>query len=101
MQLHTIDVSTSWKRLMVSSVVDSLPGANKVHWAGQSEIRSWINIIKKSGVRVSTNIPNPARLFDRRVLVESPDVVYRFYPPNDQPKVYNPAASLLVIIEDQ
>jgi hypothetical protein len=56
--------------------------------------------MKKSGIRVSANVPNPARLFDRCVLVESPDVVYRFYPPNDAPKAYNPGASLLVVIED-
>ena len=100
-QLHSIDLSTNWKKLMLSSVVDSLPGVNQVHWKGQSEIRSWMNLIKKSGVRISANVPNPVRLFDRRVLVESPDVVYRFYLPNDAPKEYNPAASLLVIIEDQ
>lgn len=100
-QLHSIDLSTDWKKLTLSSVVDSLPGVNQVHWKGQSEIRSWINIIKRSGVKISVNVPNPVRLFDRRVLVESPDVVYRFYPPNNEPKSYCPAASLLVIIEDQ
>ncbi len=100
-QLHSIDLSTNWKKLTLSSLVDSLPGVNQVHWKGQSEIRSWINIIKKSGIKISVNVPNPIRLFDRRVLVESPDVVYRFYPPNNEPKLYSPAASLLIIIEDQ
>jgi len=100
-QLHSIDISTNWKKVCLSSVVDSLPGLNRIHWQGQSEIMSWINLIKKSGVRISAKIPSPARLFDRSILVESPDVVYRFYPPNDEPKPYNPAASLLVIIEDK
>ena len=100
-QLHSIDVSTTWKKVFLSSVVDSLPGVNRIHWKGQSEIRSWINVIKKSGIRISANVPNPVRLFNRRILVESPDVVYRFYPPNDEPKAYNPCASLLVVIEDK
>ena len=39
-------------------------------------------------------------LFDRKLLVESPDVVYKFYPPNNSPKLYSPSASLLVVIED-
>ena len=99
-QLHSIDLSTNWKRLAVSSIVDSVPGVNQIHWKGQSEIRSWINIMKKSGVRISAKVLNPLRLFDRRILVESPDVVYRFYPPNNEPKLYSPSASLLVIIED-
>jgi SAM-dependent methyltransferase len=100
-QLHSIDLSTDWRKVALSSVVDNLPGVNRVNWIGQSEIRSWVNIIKKSGVKISANVPNPIRLFDRRVLVESPDVVYRFYPPNNEPKRYDPGASLLVIIEDQ
>ena len=100
-QLHSIDLSTNWKKLAVSSVVDSLPGVNQVHWRGQSEIRSWINVIKKSGVKIAASVPNPVRLFDRRVHVEPPDIVYRFYPPNNTPKPYKPNASLLVIIEDQ
>lgn len=100
-QLHSIDLSTNWKKLMISSIVDKLPGLNQIYWKGQSEIRAWINIMKRSGIRISASPLNPVRLFDRRILVESPDVVYRFYPPNDEPKAYDPAASLLVIIEDQ
>ena len=99
-QLHTIDISTNWKKVLLSSVVDSILGIRNIHSRGQSEIRSWINIMKKSGIRIAAHIPNPARLLDRRILVESPDVVYRFYPPNDAPSPYNPGASLLVVIED-
>jgi len=100
-QLHTIDISTGWKKTALSSLVDSLPGLNRIHWRGQSEIRSWINVMRNSGIRISASVPNPLRLFDRGILVESPDVVYRFYPPNEEPKAYNPGASLLVVIEDK
>lgn len=37
-------------------------------------------------------------VLDQDVLVEPPDVVYRFYPPNDQPKPYWRAASLKFVI---
>ncbi len=99
-QLHTIDISTSLDKLLLSSVVDRVPGFSSVKWSGQSEVRSWINIMKASGIKISADIPNPAELFSRNILVESPDVVYRFYPPVNEPKEYKPAASLLVIIDD-
>jgi len=99
-QLHTIDISTSWRKLLFSSMVDCVPGIKHLSWNGQSEIRSWINIIRQSGVKISAAVPSPLRLFNREVLVESPDVIYRFYPPIDNPKQYMPAASLLVVIED-
>ena len=99
-QLHTIDLSTRWDRLLVSSLVDLVPFAKQISWRGQSEIRSWMKIIEKSGVEIEAKPVTPLRLFDRRILVESPDVVYRFYPPNGQPKLYAPNASLLIVIED-
>ena len=99
-QIHSIDISTNWKKVAVSSIVDVIPGVNQIRWKGQSEIRSWINIIKQSGVKISTKMLNPLALLERGTLVESPDVVYRFYAPVDKPKAYNPGASLLVIIDD-
>lgn len=65
----------------------------------RSQIRRWIQIIEDSGVRIATSIPNAISLLDRRILVETPDVVFRFYPPNDEPKPYNPTASLLLIAD--
>jgi len=100
-QLHSIDISTNWKKIFISSVIGSLPGLNQIHWKGQSEIMSWINLIKKSGIKISASVPNPIHMLDRSILVESPDVVYRLYPPINEPKAYNPAASLLVVIEDK
>ena len=61
---------------------------------------SKIRIVKDSGIKIGTSIPNPLNLLKRGVLVESPDVVYRFYPPNNAPKPYSPNSSLLPTIED-
>jgi hypothetical protein len=99
-QIHSIDISTNWKKVAISSMIDLVPGVNQIRWKGQSEIRSWVNIIKQSGVKISAKILNPLGLLERGVLVESPDVVYRFYAPVDKPKTYNPGASLLVVIDD-
>ncbi|MEH6592728.1 MAG: class I SAM-dependent methyltransferase [Halioglobus sp.] len=99
-QLHTIDIDTSWKKLLLSSVVDCIPGISRLAWAGQSEVRSWLNIMRQSGIKIPFSIPRPWELFNRELLVESPDVVYRFYPPIDQVKPYSPTASLLIVIDD-
>jgi hypothetical protein len=100
-QLHTIDISTNWKKLLVSSFFHVCPIIKNIHLKVQSEIRSWVRLIKNSGVIVDTPIPNPIKCFDRKILVETPDVVYRFYPPNNEPSEYRPSASLLLIIEDK
>lgn len=101
-QLHTIDIRTmSPKRTPMAALIDKFPILNKVIGVRFLEIRSWMEIIKTSGVRITVPIPNPIQLMDRRILVESPDVVYRFYPPNNAPKPYCPSASLLLIIEDR
>ena len=44
--------------------------------------------------------PYDLKMLHSERLYESYDVVYRFYPPVDEPKQYQPFASLLVIIED-
>ena len=64
-------------------------------------IGGWIEIIKASGIKIETSYPNSISLLDRSTLVESYDVVYRFYPPNDAHKRYSPSASLLIIIENK
>lgn len=101
-QLHTIDIPTSTpNRTLIAALIDKFPILNKVIGTRFLAIRSWIEIIKTSGVRITVPIPNPIQLMDRRILVESPDVVYRFWPPNNTPKPYRPTASLLLIIEDR
>ena len=99
-QIHSIDIGTNWKKIVVSSINDIIPIIKNIPWKGQSEIRTWINLIKKSGIKIATHISSPIKLLDRHILVESPDVVYRFYPPNNEPKPYKPGASLLIIIDD-
>ncbi len=101
-QLHSIDIPTmTCKRTLIAALIDRFPVLNKLAGMYSSEIRSWIETLKASGVRIAVSVPNPIQLMDRRILVESPDVVYRFYPPNNAPKPYRPSASLLLIIEDQ
>jgi len=104
-ELHSIDIG--YKNplgILKSAITDRLihyfPFLYTLFRDHLSEIQQWINIIKMSGVKIATDIPTPVDLLDRRVLVESPDVVYRYYPPNDSPKEYLPSASLLLIIKD-
>lgn len=99
-QLHTIDIPIkSPKLILTAALIDKFPMLNIVSWHRFSEIRSWVKLIRASGVKIGSSIPNPLQLLDRRVLVESADVIYRFYPPNNAPKAYSPSASLLLIIE--
>ena len=93
-QLHTIDISQT--ELQICWIYHT----NETLGVGYSEIQNWIKIIKESGVNIAASIPRSISLLDRQVLVESPDVVYRFYPPNERPKHYQPGASLLLIMED-
>lgn len=95
MQLHTIDLFQT--QLEICHIYHT----NEALGTGYSEIQSWIKLLKDSGVQIATSIPSSLSLLDRQVLVESPDVVYRFYPPNNTPKTYQPSASLLLIIEDR
>jgi hypothetical protein len=100
-QLHAIDISArSPKLIMAAAVIEKLPLLNRISRL-YSGIISWIELIKASGVTINTSIPNPIQLLDRQILIESPDVIYRFIPPNDQPKPYRPTASLKLIIEDR
>jgi len=101
-ELHTIDVPTTPPQALLQAVVTArLPLLSRIWRTRWSDIRTWVELIRASGVRIDTSIPPELGLLDRRVLVESPDVVYRFYPPNNEPKPYSPAASLLLVIEDR
>ncbi len=100
LQLHTIDVSIpSIKGCLLYSLTDKISWLEKIVTQLGSDIRRWVNLFKDSGVEVKCSIPSPIQLLDRSILVESSDVVYRFYPPNDKPKRYIPFASLLVVIQ--
>lgn len=101
MQLHAIDIrkTTPLKRCLLYSLTDKFPIISKLSRRSISEIRSWIKLIEDSGIKIETTVPNSMSLLSRSTLVESPDVVYRFYRPNNEPKPYKPNASLLIIIE--
>lgn len=101
-ELHTIDVSTMTpQRTLFAAIIGKLPFSGWISQTRFLKIKSWIELMRVSGVKIGTSIPNQLQLLDRRILVESPDVVYRFYPPNNEPKPYSPSASLLLIIEDK
>lgn len=102
MELHTIDIGIpNLKNVFIAGFLDKVPFLRNKLTVNFTEITHWIDLIKNSGVKIECATPNPIHLLDRGTLVESPDVIYRFYPPNDSPKLYNPSASLLVIIEDR
>lgn len=90
MQLHAIDLRST---NLFGSVVGLFPFMN-------SELKMWEKILRKSGINMATKMPSILGLLDRSILVESPDVVFRFYPPNNDLKEYNPNASLLLVIKD-
>lgn len=100
LELHTIDIPVGPPRTVAGQwLAEKVPPVRIVRRQRRHDIADWIERFRRSGVRIAVPIPSVARLLDRSVLVESPDVVYRFYPPNDAPKAYRPAASLLLIIE--
>jgi SAM-dependent methyltransferase len=107
-ELHTIDVPVvPAGAAMVQSVLEAIslrvgrPVAFR-RWGSQTYW--WLRSIAAAGVDVSeigcARFPYSYRLLSRQALVESVDVVYRFYPPNGAPKPYAPSASLLAVIQD-
>lgn len=100
LQLHTIDIPVpNVKSGLYHAFGDKYKFLRKLSSRFNSEISSWINIMRGSGIAIDKKIPNTLNLFNRRNLAESYDVVYSFYPPINSPKSYDAAASLLVIIK--
>lgn len=100
-QLHTIDIEIPAMHMsMLTLLVDRFKIGRMIFNKYKSEIIRWVELFEQSGIKVQASIPSATILFDRKTLVESPDVVYRLYPPNNSPKPYCPAASLLLVIED-
>lgn len=107
-ELHSIDVRF-WRypRVLVDSVFERLSmrlGINAFIHKIASPTWLWLQAISRSGVDVSgltaKNFPYSDGLLEKETLVESYDVVYRFYRPRNSCKPYVPSASLLVVIED-
>lgn len=100
MEVHTIDVPVRGPReSFLFSLGDRFQLLRKISKRFYSDIRWWVDQFRKSGASLQCPVPNTFGLLDRSTLVESPDVVYRFYPPNNQPKPYRPAGSLLIILK--
>jgi SAM-dependent methyltransferase len=100
LQIHTIDVSVLAPRVVLGQWLGSkFPPLRLVTRSPSNDMLGWIDLFRRSGVRIAHRVPSLLKLLDRKTLVESADVVYRFYPPNDAPKPYRPSASLLLIIE--
>jgi hypothetical protein len=101
MELHSIDVSVPRLKVLIAQwIAGRVPALRVLDRRLQHDVDAWLSLFRASGVRLAAPAPSLFRLLDRSTLVESPDVVYRFYPPNDAPKPYRPAASLLLVIED-
>jgi SAM-dependent methyltransferase len=99
-ELHTIDVATRAPHVLATQWLASrVPPLQWLDNRLRHDVTLWIDLFRKSGVRIGRPVPSILTLLSRSILVESPDVVYRYYPPNDSPKPYRPAASLLIVIQ--
>jgi SAM-dependent methyltransferase len=102
LELHSIDIPIhSPRRVALKWLASKVPPLRLFDPRLDDDIRRWIAQFRASGVKIESSSPSTLALLDRSVLVESADVVFRFYPPNDAPKPYAPAASLLLVIEDR
>lgn len=99
-QIHAIDIGIpNVKRGLFQALGDKYNILKKMSYRFTSEVSGWIDIMKRSGIEVSVEIPNTIQMFNRKTLAESYDVVYNLYAPVNSPKDYDPTASLLVIIQ--
>ena len=107
---HTIDIAPlGYRNIIIASMLERLSlmlGIDmfKGKLISLSPTWRWLKSIEQSGVDISIisykNYPYLDALLNKDTLVESYDVFYRFYPPNNSPKQYNPCASLLAVIQD-
>jgi SAM-dependent methyltransferase len=100
LEIHTIDIPVPAPRKVQQQwLAEKVPPLRVLNRSLRHDIAGWIERFERTGVRIKQPIPSILQVLDRSVLVESPDVVYRFYPPNDKAKPYRPAASLLLVIK--
>lgn len=103
-ELHTVDVRIPlevWQTL-AAGAAERVGLTRLIERRYRTGIAAWWRTFCRSGVDMShVKRPSSFELLSRGTLVESPDVVLRFYPPNGLPKPYRPSASLLLIIEDR
>ncbi len=97
-QLHSIDIPYySTKDALLWLLISLVPGSAKVK---AHQLAEWKGAFKKAGVDIAAKWPSVRYLFDRKLLIESADVVFRFYPPIEEEKEYPLGGySLLIEIE--
>ena len=99
-QLPTIDIeTTTWCCTLLQSVADRLPSTGSLI-SKQSEIQRWMRLSQEPGIKSTAEIPDVCSLLNRKTLAESPDVVFRFYPPDNEVKAYRPSVPMLSIIDE-
>lgn len=102
LELHTIDIRTiSVRRTLLARMLERSRLVRRAVEEHTTDIPKWWDLFAASGVEMKVEMPSSLKLLDRSILVESPDVVFRFYPPNNRPKPYSPSASLTLIIRDE
>lgn len=101
LQLHSIDIAVPQIKKVAFAATTERVAAKQLAKVYSGGVAAWISLFKRSGVTIEAKPPSSLALLDRATLVESPDVFFRFMPPNNQPKPYTPTASLLVVIEDR
>jgi SAM-dependent methyltransferase len=100
-QVHTIDVNCNLepRDVLIGTAKERFPHLGKALGSHVDPLRPWLDAFRDAGFQVAATPPTVRDLSSRATLVESADVVYRFYPPNNSPKTYQPSGSLLVEIE--
>lgn len=100
-QIHTIDVDVNLTPhdVMIDAAHDRFPRVARFLGERVTPLQPWLDAFEKAGFRLATKPPTIRELMSRGTLVESADVVYRLYPPNNAPKAYEPAGSMLVEIQ--
>ena len=93
--LHAIDIPLYPLRKSLQWLLLSLPGGGFVR---QHPLRNWRDSLNAASIQTSDVWPGMAHMFDRSLLVESTDVVFRFYPPNNQAKPF-PQGGFSLLIE--
>lgn len=95
-QIHTIDIPLYslrkslqwllWSAIPFTSVIRSHP------------LREWKSALKAAGVNFEADWPSMLHMFDRALLIESSDVIFRFYPPINKRKIY-PSGGFSLLIQ--
>ena len=95
-QLHSIDIPYCSNAKAIGAIFLSLvPGSSLVK---APTLTRWRCAFRKAGVRIRTQWPSLAFQFDRSLLIESPDVVFRYMPPVNEVKDY-PGGGFSLLIE--